>query len=157
MCGNSLLPLSRIPIQNNNSLTSFTELSPHNWSNILLYKSQFFIYVNKAKNGVNNFWVFKNPSHENSKCRKSPCRNSFEMCMCRRVPVPKSPCAEKSPCRRVPVLKHAHVEMCTCRKVPVSKHAGAEKSPCRKNPVSKRAHVGISQMPKYFCAEMFRC
>ena len=95
----------------------------------------------RPKNGVNNFWVFKNPSHENSKCRKSPCRNSAEMCMCRKVPGPK----------------HARVEMCTCRKVPVPKRAGAEKSPCRKNPVPKRARVGISQMPKHFCAEMFRC
>jgi hypothetical protein len=72
--------------------------------------------INKAKIGATYLWVFKNPSHKNSRCRKSLCRNvsvpkivSAKKSLCWKVPVPKSPRAEKSLCRKIPVPNNPHV------------------------------------------------
>ena len=132
----------------------------------------------RPKNGVNNFWVFKNPSHENSKCRKSLCQNvsvpkspRAKKSPCQKVPVPhvpKSPRAETRRCRKVPLPKKPCAKMCMCwnipdaeialcRNVPVTKSSCAEKSPCRKGPMPKCSRVEMSICRNVCSAERRTC
>ena len=81
-------------------------------------------------NGVKIVRVPKNPSHQNSKCQKSLCRNDsvptsphVEKCpRCQNIPIPKCSCAKNSSCWKFPMPKIPHVEMFPCWNIHVPEH-----------------------------------
>ena len=114
-----------------------------------------FIYVNGAKKRHQKNLAI--PSAENSRPKYFQCR---------KVPVPKSTGAEKSPRRKVRVSKRARVEMsrdvpdaeiALCRNVSVPKRPRAEMFRCRKGPMPKRSCVEMSICRNVCSAERCTC